>query len=84
VDDEPFTRRAYADAFAAAFGVHRPFLAPGWLLRMLGGDGAAALLASQRVSNRKLRDASGWAPEIPNVGVGWPQVAAEHGEVVHA
>jgi len=84
VDDEPLTRRDHLVAFAAAFGISRPWLTPGWLLRLLGGDGAAALLASQRVSNRKLRDATGWTPAYPSARDGWPQVAAEHRKVVHA
>lgn len=84
VDDEPLTRRAYLDAFSAAFGLKRLHAVPGWLLKALGGSGAAGLVASQRVSNGAFRAATGWAPGFPNAREGWRQVAAEHEEAVHA
>jgi hypothetical protein len=34
------------------------------------------LARSQRISNRKLRAASGWAPRFPSVREGWPAVIA--------
>jgi nucleoside-diphosphate-sugar epimerase len=76
VDDEPLTRRQYLDAFARAFGLARLRTAPGWLLRLIAGKNAGLLLASQRVSNRRFRDTTGWAPEYPNARDGWAAVAA--------
>jgi hypothetical protein len=35
------------------------------------------LSRSQRISNRKLRDESGWAPRYPSVREGWPAVVDE-------
>jgi hypothetical protein len=32
---------------------------------------------SLRLSNRKLRDATGWAPRFPSVREGWPAMLAE-------
>jgi hypothetical protein len=32
---------------------------------------------SQRISNRKLRGAGGWAPRYPSVREGWPATVAE-------
>jgi nucleoside-diphosphate-sugar epimerase len=79
VDDEPLTRRAYADAFADAFGFGHLRIAPGALLRLTAGSSAKALTASQRVSNRKFRDAAGWAPVMPNARDGWAVIAAARG-----
>jgi len=61
VDDRPLTRRQYADALATAAGRRRYVRGPGRVLRW-GGAQAALLLRSQRVSNRRFREAAGWAP----------------------
>ena len=79
-DDEPLTRRAHLDAFAAAFGTRVLRPTPAWVLRRVGGEAAAGLLASQRVTNRRFRDAARWAPQYPNARVGWMAVAASEEE----
>ena len=79
-DDEPMTRGAYLTAFATAFGVKVPKPTPGRLVKLLGGPSAGGLIASQRVSNRRFRDASGWAPAYPDARVGWSAVAAARGD----
>jgi len=76
VDDEPLTRRDYTDAFSAAFDLPRLRLAPSGVLRVVGGSSASALLASQRVSNRRFRDATGWAPVYRSAREGWVATAA--------
>jgi nucleoside-diphosphate-sugar epimerase len=76
VEDEPVTRREYLDAFSAAFGVRRLRPTPTWLVKLASGAAAAAVIRSWRISNRKLRDATGWAPRYPSVREGWPAVAA--------
>lgn len=76
VDDEPLTRRDYTDAFAAAFDLPHLRITPGAIVRAVGGGGASALTASQRVSNRRFRDATGWAPAYPSAREGWVAVAA--------
>jgi nucleoside-diphosphate-sugar epimerase len=60
-DDEPVPRGEWGAAFAAALGVAPPRPLPRWLVR-LGGSTFELLSRSQRMSNRKLRDATGWAP----------------------
>jgi nucleoside-diphosphate-sugar epimerase len=75
-DDEPLTRAEYLSAFGAAFGVKPPKPTPARLVKLMGGAGAEGLLASQRVSNRRFRDASGWAPAYRDARVGWAAVAA--------
>src|SRR5947209_16679816 len=83
VEDEPVTRRDYLDAFTAAFGIRKLRPMPTWLVRLTSGSAAAAVIRSWRVSNKKLRDATGWSPRYPGVRAGWPAVARER-EASHA
>jgi nucleoside-diphosphate-sugar epimerase len=83
VEDEPVTRRDYLDAFSAAFGVRKLRPTPTWLVKLMSGGAAAAVIRSWRVSNKKFRDATGWSPRYPSVREGWPAVARER-EVSHA
>jgi nucleoside-diphosphate-sugar epimerase len=76
VDDQPLTRREFADAFAAAFGLRHLRLTPAGVLRAVGGSGAKALSASQRVSNGRFRAATGWAPQYPSAREGWAAIGA--------
>jgi nucleoside-diphosphate-sugar epimerase len=75
VDDDPLTRRGYLDAFSEAFGLGRLRLTPGWVLRLVAGSVSRVLTASQRCSNRRFRDATGWAPQYPNAREGWKEIA---------
>lgn len=76
VDDEPLTRRAYANALAAAFRAKAPRLVPAWMSNM-GGSMARLLSRSQRISNRALRDETEWAPAFASVREGWIAIADE-------
>ena len=75
VDDQPFTHRAIADALARILGVRPPRLFPPWVAR-LGGSLGETLARSLRVSNAKLRGATGWTPAVPNVEDGLRRVVA--------
>jgi len=77
VEDEPVTRRDYLGAFSAAFGIRKLRPMPTWLVRLASGSAAAAVIRSWRVSNKKLRDATGWTPRYPSVREGWPAAARE-------
>jgi nucleoside-diphosphate-sugar epimerase len=83
VEDDPVTRREYLDEFSEAFGVRRLRPMPTWLVKLASGSAAAAVIRSWRVSNKKLRDATGWTPKFPSVREGWPAVAWER-EAVRA
>jgi nucleoside-diphosphate-sugar epimerase len=74
-DDEPVTRREYVDTLAQALGVGPPRLPPAWA-SWLGGSLAETIGRSLRLSNRKLRDATGWEPEYRSVRQGWRPVIA--------
>ena len=70
VDDEPLTKRDFANALAFAAG-KRPWVRGPGLLALLLGDRMASLTRSMRVSNRRFREASGWLPRYPSAREGW-------------
>lgn len=80
VDDEPLRRREVFGAAAKALGVAAPKFLPKWAGRLLGGPGET-MARSLRISNRKFREASGWAPKYPSVREGWPALVREAGLV---
>ena len=43
---------------------------------LLGGGRTAAVTRSQRVSNRRFRNATGWAPQYANASDGWAATVA--------
>jgi nucleoside-diphosphate-sugar epimerase len=69
------TRREFFGALAGALGVRPPHIAPIGLAK-LGGAKASVLVRSQRLSNRRLVDATGWKPASASVREGWPAVVA--------
>jgi nucleoside-diphosphate-sugar epimerase len=70
-DNEPLRRRAFFDSLAHELGVAPPQIPPAWVAHAFGSLGQL-LARSQRISNRKLREATGWTPEYPSVREGWP------------
>ena len=75
VDDEPLTKRAYADAIAAATGRERYLRLPGRLAQLLG-DNTTSLTRSLRVGNAKIRQLTNWSPSYPSAYEGWQSMAA--------
>ena len=87
VDDEPLVRRDHLAAISAAYGLGRLRTIPSAVLRLAAGRSAAALVASQRVSNEQFRTATGWAPRYPSAREGWAREAVrstEHEESTRA
>jgi 2-alkyl-3-oxoalkanoate reductase len=76
VDDEPVSRRDYFNSLAQALGLKEPHLLPAWTAVLFGSIGEM-LARSQRISNQKLREATPWAPQYPNVRSGFPAMVAE-------
>jgi nucleoside-diphosphate-sugar epimerase len=66
--DEPPTRRAYTDALTDAFGIKRV---------ALHAQGSGYLARSHRISNRRFRAASGWAPRYADATDLWGAVARD-------
>ena len=75
-DDEPLRRGDYFDSLASALGVGRLRFPPRWVARVTGSLGET-LSRSQRISNRKLREASAWRPAWPSVRTSWPRLLQE-------
>jgi nucleoside-diphosphate-sugar epimerase len=76
-DDEPVPRGEYVECFARAFGLPRLRMLPSWLVSLGGGSDARLMMRSQRVSNRRFKDTTGWQPAFPSVRQGWPAIAAQ-------
>ena len=70
VDDQPLRRREFAQAIAGMLGVRPPKFLPGWVPTLTGSLGEM-IARSLRISNRKLRQASGWSPRYPSAREGW-------------
>jgi len=79
-DDEPLRMRDYAQVITDAFGLKPPRWVPRWLFRLIGGGPAKYILSSQRVSNARFKQTTGWAPKYPSAREGWVQIAAELGQ----
>jgi nucleoside-diphosphate-sugar epimerase len=70
VDDEPLTKREYADAMALAAGAAIWLRGPG-RAALVFGDRLTSLTRSLRVSNARFRAATGWGPRYPGAREGW-------------
>ena len=79
-DDEPLRMRDYGRAITDAFGLKPPRRVPKWLFRLMGGGPAKYILSSQRVSNERFKNTTGWAPKHPSAREGYQQIAAELAE----
>src|SRR5918912_4099365 len=77
-DDEPLRRREFFDALAAALGVRPPKLPPAWLAHVAWPLGPT-LARSLRISNRKLREETGWGPKYRSVREGWRALVQQVG-----
>ena len=75
VDDDPVTKREFAEVMARALGKKAPHFIPKTLVKAAGSK-ASYLVRSQRVSNRRFKDATGWSPRYPSVREGLPPVIA--------
>ena len=76
VTDETTTRRFQMDALARAVGVNRLVAAPEAVTKV----GPLSYIArSERVSNRRFKEATGWEPHYPTANEGWPAVVAQMG-----
>jgi nucleoside-diphosphate-sugar epimerase len=69
-DDEPLTRADAGRAAAEALGVRPPHTL-GAVARAAMPSSAKALMRSLRISNRRFKDASGWAPIHPSMRGSW-------------
>jgi nucleoside-diphosphate-sugar epimerase len=75
VDDQPLTKREFADALAAAAGVTPWVRGPG-RAAMLFGNRLTSLTRSVRAANSRFKAATGWKPAFPSAREGWKATAA--------
>ena len=76
VEDEPPTTEEINAAMAKAVGRRRLRSLPDVLLRMTMGRGIMSVMSrSQRVSNRRFKDATGWSPRSSTRSGAWDRVA---------
>lgn len=77
VDDEPLRRKELASVLAQVVRRGWLFRPPTFLFRLLAGKNAMFLTRSQRVSNRKFKEATGWYPTVPDARVGFNLLTIE-------
>lgn len=75
-DDEPVRRAIYFGTLAKDLDLAPPRYLPRWTTPLFGSVGELAA-RSLRLSNRKLRHATDWAPRYPSVREGWPAMLAQ-------
>ena len=73
-DDEPVKAAVYTDILADLLDAPRPRRIPRLAARLVVGKAVTLLATSQRVSNRRFRETTGWEPTFPSVREGWRDV----------
>lgn len=80
VEDNPMSQADYATAFADELHLPKPRKFPRWLGKLVMGGPANYILNSTRVSNKKFKETTGWAPKYPSVREGFREVAETMGQ----
>lgn len=75
VDDEPLTRGELVKLMARAVGRRRLLRPPTLLLRLVAGKDVLFAARSQRVTNRRFKEATGWGPVVRDAREGWAWIA---------
>jgi len=73
VEDDPMRRGDWTRSLATAAGIPVPRPIPAWMTA-IGGSMLKLMSRSERVSNRKFRDASRWTPKYPRASDAWGDV----------
>jgi nucleoside-diphosphate-sugar epimerase len=73
-DDEPVQSAVYVDTLADVLSAPTPRRLPRSAVKVALGRSAGLLVTSQRVSNRKFKETTGWTPKHPSVVDGWRTV----------
>jgi nucleoside-diphosphate-sugar epimerase len=72
VDDTPLTNQQAIVAMARSVGRKKLWRVPEFLLRWTAGKALSDVLGrSQRVSNRRFKEATGWCPRVASPESGW-------------
>ena len=71
-ENEPFTQAQAIEALARAAGRRKLWKLPRAMLRLALPAAIREVMGrSQRISNQRFRDATGWRPAVPNQRIGW-------------
>ena len=76
-DDNPVPFAEYIRVLAAAVGAPKPRRLPRFLGKWMFGEVWKYFSLSQRISNVRLKQLSGWKPAVKSVSEGWPLVASQ-------
>jgi len=76
-DDEPIRFNEYVEAVAKAARAREPLHLPGFVGHWVFGEMWGSFSRSLRVSNAKLKHASGWKPSVGSAIFGWNLIASE-------
>jgi nucleoside-diphosphate-sugar epimerase len=76
VDDDPLTRDELKQLIAHAVGRKWILSAPTLAVRLIAGKDALFAARSQRVLNRKFKEATGWTPSVRSAREGWERIIA--------
>ena len=82
-DDEPVRSRESLGGLASLLGAEPPRRIPRSVARIGAGRASRLLSTSHRISNRRFREATGWAPGYRSVSEGWPAVVATIDDPAH-
>jgi 2-alkyl-3-oxoalkanoate reductase len=66
VDDEPAPMREWLPVLASALGARPPRRIPGWLARLVAGEGLAMMTEARGASNGKAKRELGWTLRYPS------------------
>lgn len=77
-DDKPQRAAEHTTTLAELLGAPAPRRVPRWLARLVAGDTVALLTTSQRISNSRFKEATGWKPKFPSAPVGWHDVVVDN------
>lgn len=78
VDDEPLVREEQMRLLAHAAGKQSLWRPPLWLTRLMVNREVLEIAArSQRVSNARLKAATGWSPSVRSAREGWARIQRE-------
>ena len=74
-DDEPLRRAEYFELLGDALGRKAPWIAPAWFAYIAGSVGRS-VARSQRISNARFKEATGWRPSIASMREGWKEIVS--------
>jgi nucleoside-diphosphate-sugar epimerase len=76
-DDEPIPFRDYVRVVSDAVGAPKPIHLPKFVGKVMFGEVWNYFSRSQRVSNVRLKSATGWAPSMKSVQEGWSRIGRD-------